>query len=204
MDTEATDTNSGGCGCQNPRHRDEPASGITDQRHLFVGGYVWQLPVFRNSHGILGAIAGGWNFEGLVTIASGNPFDIQESIDSQNNDGLWERPVLTGQPLQVANPNPAGWFNTAAFAPSVYVYGNSPRNPIVGPGTNVYNLTLAKTFKTPWREGDTLELRLETFNTFNTPQFSNPDAKLGDAVFGHITSTKIDNRQLQLGLKYRF
>jgi outer membrane receptor protein involved in Fe transport len=204
MDDEATDTNSGACGCQNPRQRNEPASGLTDQRHLFVAGYLWQLPIFQNAKGVLGAVAGGWAFEGLVTIASGNPFDIQESIDSQNDDGIWERPILTGQRLRVPNPNPSAWFNTGAFAPSVYVYGNSPRNPLVGPGTNVYNLTLAKTFKMPYKEGHTLEFRAEAFDAFNTPQFSNPDAKLGDAVFGQITSTKIDNRELQLALKYRF
>ncbi len=204
MDDEATDTNSGGCGCQNPRFRNEPASGLTDQRHLFVAGYVWQLPIFTHATGVVGTVVGGWAFEGLVTLASGNPFDVQESIDSQNNDGIWERPILTGQRLTVANPNPSAWFNTAAFAPSVYVYGNSPRNPLVGPGTNVYNLTLAKNFKMPYKEGHSLEFRAEAFDAFNTPQFSNPDAKLGDGVFGQITSTKIDNRELQLALKYRF
>jgi hypothetical protein len=86
----------------------------------------------------------------------------------------------------------------------VFMYGNSPRNPVVGPGTEVFNLTLMKQFHMPYKESHTLEFRAEGFNALNTPQFSNPDAKLGDAAFGQITTTKLDNREMQLALKYIF
>jgi hypothetical protein len=47
-------------------------------------------------------------------------------------------------------------------------------------------------------------VRFEAFNAFNTPQWSTPDANLGDGNFGKVTSTSIDNRELQLALKYFF
>ncbi len=199
-------TNSGGCGCQNPRNlAAERASGVYDQRHNLVIGYVWQIPFPKSLQGISGAVIKGWSFEGIVTLASGSPFDILESFDSQNNDGLWERPNLVpGQKLSVSTQGPANWFNTAAFAPSILMYGNSPRDPIVGPGTDVVNFTLMKTFRMPWSEGHSLDFRAEAFNAFNTPQFSNPDQYLGDTAFGQVTSTKLDNRELQLAVKYRF
>jgi len=204
LDTVANEINGGGCGCQNPRQRDEPASGLTDQRHNLVLGYVWELP-YLPKHGFAGAVAGGWSFEGLITLASGRPFDVLESSDTQNNDGIWERPnLVAGQKLTASNPNPSRWFNTGAFAPSILQYGNSPRNPLVGPANDVLNLTLMKTFHMPYSEHHNLEFRAEGFNAFNTPQFSNPNAQLGNAVFGQVTSTKADNRVIQIALKYRF
>jgi outer membrane receptor protein involved in Fe transport len=206
IDNAMETTNSGGCGCQNPRNlAAERASGVYDQRHNLVIGYVWQIPFARNWTGAPGAIAKGWSFEGIVTLASGNPFDILESFDSQNNDGIWERPNLVpGQQLSVRNQGPANWFNTGAFTPSVLMYGNSPRNPLVGPGTHAFDLTLMKQFHMPYNENHSLEFRAEAFNAFNTPQYSNPDANLGDTAFGQVTSTKLDNREMQLALKYIF
>jgi hypothetical protein len=199
-------TNSGGCGCQDPRNlAAERASGVYDQRHNLVIGYVWQIPLARNWTGVPGAIVRGWSFEGIITLASGSPFDILESFDSQNNDGIWERPNLVpGQQLSVHNQGPANWFNTSAFTPSILMYGNSPRNPLVGPGTHAFDLTLMKQFHMPYNENHSLEFRAEAFNAFNTPQYSNPDANLGDTAFGQVTSTKLDNREMQLALKYIF
>jgi outer membrane receptor protein involved in Fe transport len=204
IDTTANEINGGGCGCQDPRHRDEPASGLIDQRHNLVIGYVWKLPLAQQAKGLVGAVAGGWSFEGLISFTSGNPFDINESSDTQNDDGIWERPNLTGQSLGVANQGPARWFNINAFTPSILMYGNSPRNPVIGPGTSTLNLSLAKEFRMFFSEAQKLQFRAEGFNALNTPQFSNPDAKLGDVIFGQITSTKSDNRVLQFALKYLF
>jgi hypothetical protein len=46
--------------------------------------------------------------------------------------------------------------------------------------------------------------RAEMFNAFNTPQFANPAATLGNSTFGRVTSTAGDNRQIQFALKYNF
>lgn len=206
LDNAEETTNSGGCGCQNPLDlRSEYASGIYDQRHNLVIGYVWQLPFASTWKGASALIARGWSFEGIFTFATGNPFDVREGIDSQNDDGLWERPnLVSGQKVSVQNPNPSLWFNTAAFTPSLYMYGNSPRDPVVGPGTFNFNLSMMKRFQMPFSEKHSLEFRAEAFNAFNTPQFANPDPNLGDTAFGQISSTKIDNREIQLALKYIF
>ena len=149
-------------------------------------------------------ILDGWSFNGLVTLASGNPFNVTQSSDSQNDDGISEFPNLVpGQSLSAPNKGPTSWFNTAAFTPSVFMFGTSPRNPLVGPGTHVANLAVFKTFRMPW-EHHTLQFRAEAFNALNTPQFSNPNSSLGNSTFGRITSTRIDNRELQFALKYKF
>ena len=56
----------------------------------------------------------------------------------------------------------------------------------------------------PWYEGHELLFRTEFFNAFNTPQFGQPGGTLGTGTFGRVTSTRIDNRQIQLALKYYF
>jgi len=206
IDDSANTTNDGGCQCQDPRNiKAERASSLFDQRHLLVVGYVWNVPFAKNWTGISGVLASRWSFQGIVTLASGNPFDVRESFDSQNNDGIYERPNLVpGQTFSVPNQGPNQWFNTNSFTPSVLVYGNSPRNPIVGPGRHTFDLSLSKSFNMEYHEGHSLQFRAELFNVFNTPQFANPDSNLGDGSFGQITNTNLPNREVQFALKYIF
>ncbi|MBI3693501.1 MAG: hypothetical protein HY238_01490 [Acidobacteria bacterium] len=56
----------------------------------------------------------------------------------------------------------------------------------------------------PFRENHELTFRAEFFNAFNTPQLSNPGSSLGTGTFGRVTSTFIDQRQIQMALKYSF
>ncbi len=205
LDNQANDTNNGGCGCQDPRNPHEWANGVADQRHNLAIGYVWQIPSVHGDKSWVNSVTGGWGFSGLMLFASGIPFDVEESIDSQNTDGIWERPLLVpGQKLTVPNRSKDEWFNTNAFAPSTYVYGNSPRNPLNQEGTKILNLSLTRSFKMPFAESQRLEMRFEAFNALNTPQYAAPDANLGDGTFGQVTSTQIDNRELQLAAKYFF
>jgi hypothetical protein len=205
LDNQAYDTNGGGCGCQDPRNPHEWANGATDQRHALAIGYVWQFPTPHVDSSLVKAVAGGWGLSGLMQFASGVPFDVEESTDSQNTDGQWERPLLVpGQKLKVSNPSKSRWFNTDAFAPSTFVYGNSPRNPLNQAATKTLNFSLTRTFAMPFAESQRLEMRFEAFNALNTPQFAAPDANLGDGTFGQVTSTQINNRELQLAAKYFF
>jgi len=204
LDNQAFDTNGGGCGCQNPRNPHEWASGVTDQRHSAAIGYVWALPKANLAHG-LGQAVNGWTLNGLVLLANGNPYDVLESSDTQNTDNQWERPnLVAGQKLSVSNRSINGWFNTGAFTPSVLEFGNSSRNPLVSPATRIVNFAVMKDIQMPFNEAQRLQVRFEAFNAFNTPQWSTPDANLGDDTFGQITSTASANRELQLALKYFF
>ena len=55
IDNAMETTNSGGCGCQDPRNlAAERASGVYDQRHNLVIGYVWQIPLRQELDGRAG------------------------------------------------------------------------------------------------------------------------------------------------------
>ena len=49
-----------------------------------------------------------------------------------------------------------------------------------------------------------MEIRAEFFNILNHAQFASPNANVSDATFGKITSTSVNPRLIQLGLKYVF
>ncbi|HMF54099.1 MAG TPA: hypothetical protein VK593_07100, partial [Edaphobacter sp.] len=205
LDNQGADTNNGGCECQNPLVIHEWANSLNDQRHNLTVGYVWNLPTLKQSNRVVRGVVNGWRLNGIAQVASGTPLFITQAQDSQNTDNSWQRPNLVpGVNPKLSDRSVNGWFNAAAFTPSILSYGNTPRNPLVGPSTRNTNLAVARTFTMPFAETHSLELRLESFNTLNTPQFANPGIALGNGDFGKITSTKIDNRELQLGVKYLF
>ncbi len=53
-------------------------------------------------------------------------------------------------------------------------------------------------------KGQHLDFRIEAFNALNHPQFGAPNTTQGSGIMGVITNTQIDNRELQLSLKYIF
>lgn len=206
IDDTAQTINRGGCGCQDPRNRGkaERADSINDIRHRLVTGYVWELPFGQNLKGAAKFVAGGWQTGGIVTLQSGSPFNIFQSGDTQNVEfASWARPhVIAGRSPKLDNRDPQLWFDPNVFARSVGEFGSSPRNPVVGPGLHVFDLSASKMF--PVREGHNVLFRIELFNGFNTPQFGQPGGTLGTGTFGRVTGTRSDNRQVQLALKYTF
>ena len=76
------------------------------------------------------------------------------------------------------------------------------RNTLLRPGTRQGDLSLARNIRLA--EGHTLNIRFETFNTANHPNWNAPSADARNApTFGVITSAKT-MRQLQFALKYLF
>ncbi|MGH7869982.1 MAG: hypothetical protein ACREP9_20690, partial [Candidatus Dormibacteraceae bacterium] len=90
--------------------------------------------------------------------------------------------------------------------------GNSSRNPIYGPGIENFDIALLKDIH--FTESKYIELRFETYNTFNHTQFAGgeyePNNNIGGVVsdindprFGRVISAN-DARILQLSGKFYF
>ena len=95
----------------------------------------------------------------------------------------------------------------ARAGPAPFRIGTAPRtlSNIRLPGTNVTSASLFKQFNmAALREGTLLEVRLETFNTFNQVQFCGPNSTLNSGSFGQITGQCNTPRQVQLGAKFYF
>lgn len=112
------------------------------------------------------------------------------------------RPDYVGDP-NPANPTPAAWLNTSAFAvPQQGTFGNAGRNTLRADGINNIDLSLFKVVEAS--ESLRFEYRVEFFNTFNTPQYAAPNANISRGNFGRVTRTANRARQIQMGLKVYF
>jgi hypothetical protein len=86
------------------------------------------------------------------------------------------------------------------------LFGTAGRNIMQGPREQRFDLALTKNFRLPFLgEAGNLQFRAEAFKVLNNAIFSNPQANISNANFGHITST-VDGtgRILQLALKLNF
>jgi hypothetical protein len=101
-------------------------------------------------------------------------------------------------PLCRAVPLLTAWRGVPLWDPAY----NAGEGLIDSPGLKTWDFSLFKEFRI--KESHRLQFRVVAFNLFNTPQFAGPDATLGDAAFGRITTTTIDNREVQFALKYSF
>lgn len=84
------------------------------------------------------------------------------------------------------------------------VYGNTPRNCIIGPPQKNVDFTLSKLFRITERQS--LHFRTDFFNLFNHPSFAIPAsaAVSGSGGAAPITSTVGTPRLIQFSLKYGF
>jgi hypothetical protein len=198
-----------------------------DIRHVFVLSYIWEAPIGKGkgylNHGFAGKVFEGIQFAGVTTVQTGHPFEVRSHTDSQRT-GISAWADLVGDPnaAGITNPNagPNGgktWFrNIDAFAePNFGGPGNIGRNQFFGPGFVNFDLSFSK--KTKITERADLELRIEGYNIFNHPHFTNPGADLNNlgnlhdsSLFGVITSTAsrpdstTSARQMQVALKLNF
>ncbi len=205
---------------QNPRDRlaDYGRSQI-DQRFRYVFSHVWEIPWMRKAKGPAGWVLGGWSINGIIQLTSGLPVTVSQNGDSQNTGpSSFQRPhVVAGNPVDRVWENRSidRWFNTSAFVRSkcdgcagegLFLgplgYGNAGVSLFDAPAQKTWDFACFKEFFP--REGHRIQFRYEAFNFLNTPQFSAPSRALGAADFGRIGSTIVNNREMQLGLKYIF
>ena len=109
-----------------------------------------------------------------------------------------------------------GYFNKSAFlstGPPVIGsdgkatgYGNAGLGVISGPGQFNWDATIQKTTRVRGcTQGATLVFRTDFFNLFNHAQFNAPTTvDVSKSTFGQITSTVVNPRLVQFGLKYVF
>lgn len=186
----------------------ERASSNLDIRHRFILSGLYELPFGRGR--MIGGqmsraadlIVGGWQLNGIWLWQSGQPVNITQDGNPNNN-----RPDIIGA-IQV-NEGSSNYITRSAFREVPRVDGvlqrpgTLARNAVVGPGQNQLDASLFKDFGVT--EQFKAQFRFEVFNVTNTPQFSNPQGNLGNGQFGQITNTRFaTNRQIQLGLRLFF
>jgi hypothetical protein len=193
-----------------------------DRTLTFVQSYVYALPFGPGrSHlksGPASYVLGGWQLAGVLTLMTGAPNitntdTITASGSSLNTPGETQTanqvaPLQILHGINVGNP----WFSTSSFSqPTGVTFGDTGRNIFSGPGFFAVNLSLFKNIQI--HERYNLQLRLESFNTTNTPEFANPQTNLTNSNYGYVTATLGSGtgvngtgggRAVQLGCRFTF
>ncbi len=198
------------CCVSNPWYlKYDKGSGFLDRRNILSANYIYQLPIFKQSNGLVHSIAGGWEIAGTIADVTGVPTASQYG----GNDtiglggGYSNRLNASGK---MSYPKKVGkWFDTSVLSVPTAAwaggqnqgFGSSGKDAVVGPGRVNFTTSLYKSFAMTERAH--FELRFESFNTFNHTQFNSIDVKNTDGNFGQVTNTQ-DPRTLELGGKFVF
>ncbi len=195
--------------------RAEYAHAVNDIPLRFVVGAIYDLPLGRGERFSTGSrwvdeIVGHWQLNVVPTFQSGFPVSIHQSSNPNSTivgNGVQRPNRVSGVSLRTpgrVEDRLNGYINPAAFSTSTALtFGNAPRTlSLHGPGFENWDMSLFK--NVVFRDRVNARFRAETFNTFNTPQFSGPNTAFGSASFGQITTQANFPRYLQLGLRVSF
>lgn len=188
-----------------------------DVRHNFNANFTYDLPG-RHLTGASGKLLGGWELSGILSLQSGNPFQVSTGVlpaymaSGFVGDYPDVKPGNKGYRYNNRNPNGGanGYFDPNSFTvPTPGLVGNAGRSLLIGPGIAKFDFVLVK--QTPINERINLQFRSEFFNIFNRANFGFPNGRifanasgaLAGAV-GTITNTTTSSRQIQFAMRLFF
>jgi hypothetical protein len=182
-----------------------------DIRHRFATSAIYDLPFgpgkrYLNSHNFSSRLVSGWQVNGILSLNSGNQFNVTVTQDIANLGAAYRavRPnVLRDPNLAKSAQTPSHFFDTSAFVLQPFgQYGNAGRNILTGPGRATVDAGIFKNNR--FRENRwNLQFRAEFFNAFNRANFQTPGSAIDGANFGVITLAD-SPRLVQLGLRLAF
>jgi hypothetical protein len=174
--------------------------GVGGYRHRITFAETYDLPLGKgrsymaNTHWLLDAIVGGWQFSSVIFWRSGSLLNF--------GGMLWD-----GTDPKVSNPTPERWFNTSGFQ---RLPDFTPRtNPwdfpgLNGPGIFSMNGSLAKNFHITERVR--IQLKADAFNLLNNMSWADPSTSVDDSTFGQSADQVglTYGRRVQLGARIEF
>jgi hypothetical protein len=186
----------------------DKGSGAYDRRHIINANYVYNLPFFNKSQGLVKSIAGGWQIAGTVVKETGVPYQV-------NLNAGYDPVGLGGGYTNHPNITPGGklhypkkvdqWFDLSRIDNNVKPvwaggtnlgFGNWGKDTLVMPGRFNLTTSLYKSFQI--YKTASFQLKFESFNTLNHAEFNDIDP-----TTAKLKNTQ-DPRNLQLGGKFTF
>ena len=173
------------------RYAGERASANFDVRHRLSGFAVWSR--------------GNWQAALVTELQAGQPFTVNTAIDRNGDGNLTDRlntlaglTVHSGEAQSlVINP---GTPALSVLAPRGQD-GLVGRNTFRTAGISIADVSISRRFNLG---SSALDLRLETFNLFNSMSYGIPVRILESPGFGHSYDMQINPRTVRLNLKMSF
>jgi len=205
---------------------------VTNRRHAVNFNFGYDLPTASRiwSNGFTKAVLDGWHLNGNGSLYAGNPYSVGCGVTGQpsqywtgtptaylpfrcqmgNNTFLTDGtlPSKTEDPRLQVPLNQANFLLPPANSLGI---GNTPPTLFYGPW--LWNLDFSLAKMTRIAESKSLELRIETFNTLNHFNPSNPNTSLtwnfttgaqSSAAFGTIQSAQVQARRVVLSARFKF
>ena len=205
--------------------------GTVDEKHVFAGTFVYQLPFgtgnrLRSGNSAVNNAISGWQFSGIVQEHSGAPMTVSGSctgygiIDAScypnatavgsvgstgatwNGGSVWQN----GRPTTAAAAISTHYINGAAFtnAPAG-TYGNVARTApdhLFVPRYGDIDLSVRKTV--PLWESTKLVIQADSFNVPNSVYLAAPSTTVGSSSFGTYSSQANLPRKWQFSARLTF
>jgi len=153
----------------------------------------------------------GLQLSGVSNFRTGTPFTLYIGTDAPNFGNVdgsgGDRPNVIDPSIlgrTIGHPDDAPRLlrrENFTLIPVGAVRGNLGRNVMRKGGIANWNMALQKSWRLPLHRETSLQLRGEAYNSFNTPQFDEPQRNVTSPAFGKITNTLNDGRVLQVGLR---
>ncbi|MBI3684029.1 MAG: carboxypeptidase regulatory-like domain-containing protein [Acidobacteria bacterium] len=207
---------------------------VVNRPHAFNFNFGYEIPKGSTlwNNAISKAALDGWRIAVNGAIYSGTPFTIGCGVQNQPA-GYWTGTPTGGIPFRCQMGNdiflPAGQFPSAtedarlqwAFDRANFTLpaagslgiGNTPPNLFYGSGLVNLDFSLSKEFRFAKDGRYSLELQIETFNTLNHFNPSNPNTSLNynfttgaqtNSSFGVIQSPQVQARRSVLSARFKF
>jgi hypothetical protein len=164
------------------------------QRLVLYG--IYELPFGQgktlfNTNRVAKALAGGWQFNWVITYQSMTALAFSGSERIRRSDN---------------NPkNVDRWFDVTQFVPQEPFTLRQTSSRIADlrqQGIRRWDCTVMK--KTKLSEGVTMQLQGEFYNMLNTTHLGTPNTTVTNANFGRITGTFLGPREIQVAMRLSF
>jgi hypothetical protein len=210
----------------------ELTKNVLNRRHAINFNFAYDIPGGSRvwSNAFTKAVLDGWYLNGNGSIFAGTPYTVGCGATGQPSQ-YWTGTPTAYLPFRCQMGNnvflPSGQLPSATEDPRLQVplnaadftlpsanslgIGNTPPTLFYGPW--LWNLDLSLAKMTRIKEKVTLELRVESFNTLNHFNPSNPNTSLTlnfangantNAAFGTVQSAQVQARHMALSARIRF
>ena len=206
-------------------HLKKARSGF-DIRNTMSMNFSYELPT-SGLTGAAGALIGGWQMSGILTLNDGYPISVYDNSTVQDTQ-MGESENLRVNLIPGGNNDPVlggpdKYFDTSNFVPSTCLgtrvcrpgdadykpgyFGTLGGSTLTAPGQATLDFSLMKGIQIS--ENHKLQFRSDFFNMLNRANFGSPVQTIfidnvPDPESGRIRTTRGSARQIQLGLRYTF
>ena len=180
-----------------------------DQRRALIFTYIYALPSPKLQNA-LGYVLKDWQLSGTTTLRDGLAaplltFGDESGVGNNHTRFNCVAPVH----YQLRDLTQSYASQDSFQTPPLGTFGDCPRDPLVAPGLNAWDISIQRTFRFGERFG--LEFRTSFFNAFNHPNFAEPSPDLSTMITATADDGSFDShfgvggpRNIQFMLKFSF